>query len=141
MDIVASTLSMQLDLYAQTDLQDPETGALKKDWQYVRTIPCSAKGVISNSISTRSSDRQVMDNRYQNEQYVQLRTLEKIDLRNKIANIRNKNDQTIWSELNYPTETPTVFEVVGATPVLDPFGNILAYNSIIKRSENQTIEF
>ena len=45
----------------------------------------------------------------------------------------------IWTELNYPNETPTVFEVVGVTPITDPFGTIVAYNSTAKRSENQEI--
>ena len=42
-------------------------------------------------------------------------------------------------ELNYPTNTPTVFEVIGSTPVTDGFGTVIAYNSVVKRSENQTI--
>jgi hypothetical protein len=45
----------------------------------------------------------------------------------------------IWTEINYPNETPTVFEVIGTTPITDPFGNVLAYNSSMKRSENQQI--
>ena len=139
MDIVASTLQMQLDLYVQSDLQDPNTGSLVKQWNYIKTIPCGAKAVISNSISTRSSDRQNISNTYKNEQFVQIRTVEKINLRHKITNIRNKNNEQIWTELNYPTETSTVFEVVGTTPVTDPFGNIIAYNTIAKRSENQQI--
>ena len=139
MDIVASTLQMQMDLYVQSDLQDPNTGSLVKQWNYIKTIPCGAKAVISNSISTRSSDRQNISNTYKNEQFVQLRTVEKINLRHKITNIRNKNNEQIWTELNYPTETSTVFEVVGTTPVTDPFGNIIAYNTIAKRSENQQI--
>ena len=139
MDIVASTLQMQMDLYVQSDLQDPNTGSLVKQWNYIKTIPCGAKAVISNSISTRSSDRQNISNTYKNEQFVQIRTVEKINLRHKITNIRNKNNEQIWTELNYPTETSTVFEVVGTTPVTDPFGNIIAYNTIAKRSENQQI--
>ena len=139
MDIVASILQMQMDLYGQSDLQDPETGSLTKSWNYIKTVPCGAKAVISNSISTRSSDRQNIGNVYKNEQFVQIRTVEKINLRHKITNIRNKNNEQIWTELNYPTETPTVFEVVGTTPVTDPLGNVIAYNTIAKRSENQQI--
>jgi hypothetical protein len=45
----------------------------------------------------------------------------------------------IWTELDAPTETPTVFEVVGTTPITDPFGSVLGYNSTLKRSENQQI--
>ena len=61
-------------------------------------------------------------------------------MRNKLTNIRTKRGTVIWSEINYPTETPTVFEIVGITPVTDPFGEIIAYNTMAKRSENQVID-
>jgi hypothetical protein len=45
----------------------------------------------------------------------------------------------IWKELNYPTETPTVFEVVGVTPMTDALGRVVGYSTNLKRSENQII--
>jgi Zn ribbon nucleic-acid-binding protein len=130
---------MKMDVYKQFDLQDPDTGAIKREWQYHRTVACHAKGVISNSATTRSSDKQVFDNKYSNDQVVQIRTAERLAAREKITNTRNKDGIVIWKEQNYPTETPTVFEVVGITPITDPFGTIIGYNSSMKRSENQQI--
>lgn len=137
--IVDAVLSMSMDVYKQTDIQDPNTGALKKEWMYYKTLPCHAKGVISNSVSTRSSDKQIFDNKYLNDQIIQVRTAERLTMREKITNIKNSENICIWKELNYPTETPTVFEVMGVTPITDPFGRILGYNSSMKRSENQQI--
>ena len=141
MNIVESMLPMKLDLYIQFDKQDANTGEINKEWVYYKTLACSAKGIVSNSTSTRANDSQKFNNKYSNEQMVQIRTAEKINLRHKITNIRSKDGTPIWTELNYPTETPTVFEVVGVTPVTDPFGIVMAFNSIVKRSENQTIGF
>lgn len=112
---------------------------LKKEWQYQRTVSCHAKGVISNSATTRSSDKQIFSNRYLNDQIIQVRTVDRLTARDKITNIRDSNGNVIWSEINFPTETPTVFEVIGTTPITDPFGNVLGYNSSMKRSENQQI--
>ena len=137
MDILESLLPYQLDLYVQQDTQDPETGSINKEWHYLKTLDCSAKGVVSNSTSTRANDRQQISNRYALEQFIQIRTAEKINVRHKITNIRNKEGDYIWTELNYPTETPTVFEVVGMTPISDPFGIGMGYNITAKRSENQ----
>jgi len=138
-DLVDSILSMYMDVYKQSDLQDADTGSIKKEWQFDRTVPCSAKGVISNSASSRTSDRQTLSNKYVNEQMLQIRTSEKIILREKITNIRDSEGTVIWEELNFPSNTPTVFEVMGVTPMTDPLGGILGYNSTVKRSENQTI--
>jgi hypothetical protein len=141
MDLVASLLQMQLDLYVQIDSQDPNTGALKKEWMYEKTVPCSAKGIISNSTSSRNGDKQTFDTKYSNSQQLRVRTINKINLRNKVTNIRNSEGVVVWNELNYPTETPTVFEVSGVTVVTDPFGKILAYDAILQRAENQSIGF
>ena len=138
-DLIDSVLSMQLDVYRQTEIQDQDTGAIKREWNYHRTIDCHAKGVISNSATTRSSDKQVFSNKYMNDQIIQVRTSEKLTMREKVTNVRDAAGNVIWAESNFPTETPTVFEVIGTTPVTDPFGNVIAFNSSMKRSENQQI--
>jgi len=137
--LVDSILSMKLDVYRQSEIQDPDTGAIKREWNFHRTIACHAKGVISNSATTRSSDRQVFDNKYKNEQTVQLRTSEKLVAREKVTNIRNQDGIVVWTEINFPSDTPTVFEVVGTTPITDPFGSLIGYNTTVIRSENQQI--
>jgi len=137
--IIESVLSMKMDVYRQVDEQDIDTGAIKKAWIYQRTVDCHAKGVISNSATTRSSDKQVFDNRYKNDQQIQVRTVDRLTAREKITNIRDQQDVPIWTEINFPTETPTVFEVVGVTPITDPFGRTIGYNSAMRRSENQQI--
>jgi hypothetical protein len=138
-DLIDSVLSMQLDVYRQYEIQDTDTGAIKREWNYHRTVDCHAKGVISNSATTRSSDKQVFSNKYMNDQIIQVRTSEKLTMREKVTNIRDASGNVIWAESNFPTETPTVFEVIGTTPVTDPFGTVIAYNSSMKRSENQQI--
>jgi hypothetical protein len=130
---------MKMDVYHQTDRQDTETGALVKEWMYYKTVDCSAKGVISNSSSTRTNSIQSFGTKYTNEEILQVRTADRLTFREKITNIRDSKNNPIWVELNYPTNTPTVFEVIGSTPVTDGFGTVIAYNSVIKRSENQTI--
>jgi len=138
-ELIGSLMPMQADIYAQSSKQDSNTGSIKKMWSYVRTIDCSAKGNITSSGTSRSSDKQLFSNKYENQQIVEIRSISQINYREKINNIRDSAGNVIWKELNYPTETPTVFEVISSTPVTDPFGNVIAYNSIAKRSENQEI--
>ena len=138
-DIIDSVLSMSLDVYRQSELQDSDTGAIVREWSYYKTLPCHAKGVVSNSATTRSSDKQLFSNKYINDQIIQVRTSDKLTIREKVTNIKDFEGNAIWTEINFPTETPTVFEVMGTTPLTDPFGRVLAYNSSLKRSENQQI--
>lgn len=138
-DLVAGMLVMNLDVYKQFDIQDENTGALKKQWHFYETIPCYVKGIISNSATSRGGDKETFGQKYGYQQFLEVRTVRKLTIREKITNISNKAGQVIYEELNYPTNTPTVFEVTGTVPITDPFGQILGYNSTIKRSENQII--
>jgi hypothetical protein len=138
-DIVESILSMKLDIYRQFEIQDPNTGAIIREWMYYKTISGYAKGIITNSATSRSGDQQIFNNRYINDQIIQVRTKDKVTIREKITNIRDEKGNVIWSEIDFPKESPTVFEVMGTTPITDPFGNVIAYNSTMKRSENQQI--
>lgn len=137
--LVESVMSMKMDVYRQTEAQDVNTGAIKREWSYYKTVNCHVKGIISNSATTRSSDRQTFSNTYINEQLIQVRTVEKLTGREKATNIKDSTGKIIWTELDYPTETPTVFEVVGTTPIMDAFGRVIGYSTNMKRSENQTI--
>lgn len=132
---------MKLDIYLQLDNQDEDTGFIKKEWIFTRSVVCSAKGIISNSGSGRGGDKQIMNTKYINEQMLEIRTEQPITYREKITNIRDMSNNIIWKEINYPNNTPTVFEIISSTPITDPFGNVLAYNSVAKRSENQKIGF
>ena len=138
-NLTDSLLSMKLDVYRQIDSQDPNTGAIKKEWIFFKTVNCHAKGVITNSASTRGSDKQTFSNKYKNEQIIQVRTANRLTIREKITNIRNSDNQAIWTELDYPNDTPTVFEIIGTTPITDPFGKSVGFNSSVIRSENQQI--
>jgi hypothetical protein len=138
-NLVESLLSMKLDVYRQVDSQDPNTGAIKKEWTFFKTVNCHAKGVISNSATARGSDSQTFSNKYKNEQIVQIRTMDRLTTREKITNIRDSGDNVIWKELDFPSDTPTVFEIIGTTPLTDPFGKTIGFNSSVMRSENQQI--
>jgi len=137
--LIESLLTMTMDVYRQVDSQDSNTGAISKEWIFYKTLDCHAKGVVSNSTTMRSNDRQVFENKYLNEQYIQIRSLDKLTAREKVTNIKDSDGKIIWKELNYPTESPTVFEVIGTTPITDPLGRVIGYSSSMKRSENQQI--
>jgi hypothetical protein len=138
-NLVDSIFNMKLDVYMQEDYQDPNTGAIKKSWIYQKTVPCFAKGMISNSSTARSGDNRSISTKYENIQTIEIRTQTPITYRQKITNIKDSSNNVIWFELNYPNDTPTVFEIVSLTPITDPFGTLMAYNSVAKRSENQII--
>lgn len=131
---------MKMDVYRQEEDQDPDTGAMIKRFMFYKTLDCYARGVIQENVN-RNLDKQTFGNTYTNNQFIEIRTSEKLSQREKIKDIRDSSGNIIWYELNYPNNTGTVFEVIGSTPISDPFGSIIAYNASLKRSENQQIGF
>ena len=138
--VVDGLMSMKMDVYRQEEDQDPDTGAMIKRFMFYKTLDCYARGVIQETVN-RNLDKQTFGNTYTNNQFIEIRTSEKLSQREKIKDIRDSSGNIIWYELNYPNNTGTVFEVVGSTPISDPFGSIIAYNASLKRSENQQIGF
>ena len=137
-EVVDGLMTMKMDVYRQSEPQDPNTGAMIREFSYIKTIDCYARGVITET-RNRSNDSQKFSNKYSNNQYIEVRTSERLTARDKIKNIVDVNGKPIWYELNYPNDTDTVFDVVGTTPIAEPFGNVVGYNSSLQRAENQQI--
>ena len=137
-DLVDGLMTMKMDVYRQSERQDVNTGAMVREFSYIKTIDCYARGVITES-RNRSNDSQKFSNKYSNNQYIEVRTSDRLTARDKVKNIVDVNGKPVWYELNYPNDTDTVFDVVGTTPIADPFGNVVGYNSSLQRAENQQI--
>jgi len=137
-DVVDGLMTMKMDVYRQSERQDPNTGAMLREFSYIKTIDCYARGIISRN-GGKGNDRQKFSNKYSNDQYIEVRTSDRLTARDKVKNIRDLNGKPIWYELNYPNDTDTVFDVAGTTPISDPFGNVVGYNSSLERAENQQI--
>jgi hypothetical protein len=137
-EVVSGLMTMKMDIYRQQEQQDKDTGAIIREFSYIKTLDCYARGVITES-RNRSNDNQKFSNKYSNNQYLEVRTSERLTYRDKVKSIRDIDGKTIWYELDYPNDTDTVFDVVGSTPIADPFGNVVGYNSSLQRAENQQI--
>ena len=126
--ILDGLMSMKMDVYRQEEEQDPDTGALVKRFMFYKTLECFARGVVQENVN-RNLDKQTFGNTYTNSQFLEIRTTERLNQREKIKDIRDSDGNVIWYELNYPNNTGTVFEVVGSTPIADPFGKVVLYNA------------
>jgi hypothetical protein len=137
-EAVSGLMTMKMDVYRQQEQHNKDTGAIVREFSYIKTLDCYARGIVTES-RNRTNDNQNFSNKYSNNQYAEVRTSERLTPRDKVKNIRDASGKPIWYELNYPSDTPTVFDVVGTTPISDPFGNVVGYNASLQRAENQQI--
>jgi hypothetical protein len=133
---VEAKYAMKLDVYRVQTSQDPNSGEIRRKWIYTETIPCLAKSIISSGVRSPSNDKTV-DSRYMVEEILKIMTLVKLPRNAKITNVRDLNGQVLWEEAEISGNPPSIFDIVGSTPIIDGFGQILEYETTIQRSDIQ----
>lgn len=136
--------------------QDPDSGAVVKRWSddlntplinerrnglIIPNVELMARGIIDGGIRVAGTTE-----RYGNE-YVAVDFVKAtfgpntmVTRRDQITNIRSKRDlngPAVWREEEISGFPPTVFNVMGVTPVFDPFSNLVEYAVLLERSEVQ----
>jgi hypothetical protein len=136
--------------------QDPDSGAIVKRWKddlntpgsnesrprlIVPNVELMARGIIDGGIRVAGTTER-FGNEYVAVDYIKAtfgpRT--NITRRDQITNIRSKRDingPAVWREEEISGYPPTVFNVMGVTPVFDPFSNLVEYAVLLERSEVQ----
>jgi hypothetical protein len=132
---VEAKYAMTMDVY-RVQIAQSATGQVKREWIYAETVPCLAKSIISSGVRTPSNDRTV-DARYLIEEIIKVMTLDKLPRNAKISNIKDLQGNVLWEEAEVLNSPPTIFNIVGSTPILDGFGQILEYENTLQRSDIQ----
>jgi hypothetical protein len=71
------------------------------------------------------------------EEILKVMTLVKLPRNAKISNVRDLNGIVLWEEAEISGNPATIFDIVGSTPIIDGFGQILEYETTIQRSDIQ----
>ena len=133
---VEAKYAMKLDVYRVQIDQDPNSGEIKRQWIYTETLPCLAKSIISSGVRSPSNDRTV-DSQYRVEEIIKVMTLVKLPRNAKLSNVRDLNNKVLWEEAEISGNPPTIFDIVGSTPIIDGFGQILEFETTVQRSDIQ----
>lgn len=101
-------------------------------------ISCEARGIVDGGIRVAGTTERFSRD-YNNIDFVKMTfpASEKISKRDRITNIRDSSGNIIWKEEEIPSAPPTVFNVNGVTPILDPFGNHIESFALLERAEKQ----
>jgi len=134
-------------------MQDPDSGEIIRDYSPVPddpltpainetvttgTFKCYARGIMSKGIRATGTS-EVFGEIYDNTDYVQmwLPSTVRISKRDKITNIRGSDGSVIWVEEELPGAPATVFNVMGVTPLPNPFGKFIEQLALLERADQQ----
>ena len=140
--------------------QHPITGEVIREWVTIPLVPdnldtpdineaenvftfkCQARGIITGGLNSQgTTERWTSKGTYENVDYIEMQVPKdvRITKRDRVTNITNSHGEVVWLEEEFGRNTPTIFDVRGVTPSLDPFGFLVEWFVLLERSEIQTM--
>lgn len=116
---------------------DPETDF---DERQVFEFKCQARPVITGGLNSQgTAERWTTKGSYENVDFVELFIPKGVIItkRDRVTNIKDSRGRVVWVEEEHGSFEPTVFDVRGVAPSLDPFGSVVEYFALLERSEIQ----
>lgn len=121
---------MTMDVMTQTVTQD-ESGELLREWTITEVgVPCVAAGISGGGIRVVGSIER-WGNRYEDVEYVKIQCNYNLSKRDRITNIRTRQGQFAWEDEG----VGMTFDVIGAMPVMDPFGRLVEYDILATKAD------
>ncbi len=132
--LTGATYSHKVDILAPTATQTM-TGQLEKVWSYAKTVSCYAESIQTDAVSDDSSGKKFQDE-YSEYEYINVHIMTPLSKRTRIVNLRTQDGTPLWPQYERP-QLSVVFEVQGCLPILNPFGQIMEYKVLAKRTQIQ----
>lgn len=132
--VTGSRMNMLADVWSQTTEQDSVSGSIRRVWTYNRTISCIARGILDGGIRVAGTTETWGDT-YEAVDWIKLTAQEPLSRREQITNVRNEQGHVLWVDREVADTPPTSFDVKGSQPVIDPFGNVIEYQTLLQRIE------
>lgn len=130
--LLSARFNMKMDVLKQEKYQT-ESGEISRHWVAKdEEVPCIARGISGGGIRVVGSTERWGD-RHEDVEYVKIQTNYNVSKRDRIQNIRTSNGSLAWEDEG----VGMVFDVVGSTPVLGPFGELIEYDVLVTKAEIQ----
>jgi hypothetical protein len=141
--IIASIMNMTMDVQMQQNVQDPDTGAISREWVYEKTIQCKVEPIKARGTNTRGDNKiftagDKTKAGYDENLQLKIKCLELLSKRWRIGNIRSSDGRSVFVEIDRYGQPDTIFEISASHAVLDPFGKISYYEATVHRVPVQT---
>ena len=136
--LVASIMNMTVHVYAQQNAQDANTGAIVRQWVYKKAIQCKIEPIQLSGAGIRTDSKNFNANKnampeYSEQFQLKMKSLELMSKRWRISSVRSSDGQQVFVEIDKIDQPDTIFEVVASHAVLDPFGKISYYETVLQR--------
>jgi hypothetical protein len=129
--------NFEIDREWEQQVDDPTTTEIVET---AEDFILTARGITSGGIRVvGTTERYTPQGVLDSEDYVRIHYPKNVHIskRDRIFNIRTPQGETIWVEEEFDGR-PTVFEVLGVTPIMDPFDQHVENQALLQRAQNQS---
>jgi hypothetical protein len=134
---ITSIMNVSADIYKQVNAQDPNTGAITRQWVYLKTVRCKVEPIKSGGASTRGDSKTFAKTGdgigYSEKLQLKIKTTELLSKRWRIQAIKSSDGQQVFVELDRSGKPDSIFEVYSSHAVLDPFGKVSYFEATLQR--------
>ena len=118
--------------------QNPATKEISRTWTVTDTFLCDAQSIKSEGASDTANNKK-FGKEYSEEQRIKIVSKKKLNKRQRITNLTDKDGSFIWTVPGIPGN-PSVFEIASVSPLFDMFGNVMEYEIMAKEVFTQNGE-
>jgi hypothetical protein len=128
---------LKVDVYKKTRSVDEDTGQTNYRWTYQKTIDAQISPFVSTSFKAQPTNETFREI-YDKVEYIKMKTPIPISRDVRVTNIRKTDGQVIYREFELSGFPPTHFNTMGTAPILDPFGDVIQYDTLLQRASDQS---
>ena len=118
--------------------QNPATKEISRTWTVTDTFMCDAQSIKSDGASDTANNKK-FNKEYSEEQRIKVLSKKKLNKRQRITNLADKDGNAIWTVPGISGE-PSIFEIASVSPLFDMFGNVMEYEIMAKEVFTQNGE-
>jgi hypothetical protein len=129
---------LKADVLKKVRTTDPNTGQIKSRWAFSKTIDCAISPFVSTSFKAQPTN-ETFRQEYEKVQYIKMKTAEGLGREVRITNIRNPSTgDIIYREFELASQPATSYNTMGSAAILDPFGSVIQYDTLLERASDQS---
>lgn len=130
--LVGSIMNMTAEIYSQQNTQDANTGAIVRQWGYKKRTHCKIEPIKLSGTGMRTDTKNFNEN-YVEQLQLKMKSPELMSKRWRVSAIRSNDGKQVFVEFDKIDQPDTIFEVIASHAVLDPFGKISYYETVLQR--------
>jgi hypothetical protein len=127
---------LKADILKKVRQVDQDTGQIKYTWTFQETIDCTISPFVSTSFKAQPTN-EAFGEEYDKIQYIKMKTSTPLSRSVRVTNIRN-DDGVIYREFELSGNPATNYNTMGSAAILDPFGNVIQYDTLLQRASDQS---